>query len=186
MDVLSMLEESDDEGVTVTYEPVLPPVNLNVEGGFAPPPPAPHGIVTPVDNEMEDVEDEVLLSECLTRKMSGQENEAGGSGTSKADEKSNFEEAEKTTNVDGDVALGSISSKRKKSLFKKTIVGVFGASNVHVEGGMTLSFSFVLVIYHPFVNVLSFVSACDVDLIMYRVEPGKWINTRQRIGFSRW
>ncbi|GJW37665.1 hypothetical protein Tco_0060585 [Tanacetum coccineum] len=90
MDVLSMLEESDDEGVIMTYEPVLPPVNSNVNGDLAPPPHAPDGIVTPVDNEMEDVEDEHSLSECLTRKMSGQGNEAGGSGTTKAGEKSNF------------------------------------------------------------------------------------------------
>ncbi|GKB47553.1 hypothetical protein Tco_0898306 [Tanacetum coccineum] len=90
MDVLSMLEESDDEGVIVMYEPVLPPVNSNVDGNLAPPPPAPDGISTPVDNEIEDVEDEHPLSECLTRKMSGQGNKAGGSGTTKAGEKSNF------------------------------------------------------------------------------------------------
>ena len=54
IDVLSMLVESDYEGVTVVLH-VIP----DVDGNPAPPQPMPEGEVPPIDHEMEDAEDKV-------------------------------------------------------------------------------------------------------------------------------
>lgn len=39
MDVLSLLDSPDDEGVTMVYEPLIPPINLDADGNHVPPPP---------------------------------------------------------------------------------------------------------------------------------------------------
>ncbi|GJT64457.1 hypothetical protein Tco_1015937 [Tanacetum coccineum] len=124
MDILSMLVASDDGGVLEHSEPVIPSTCLDDVERLVPPPFVPEGNVPPDDHEMKDMDDEVLMVDCLTRKRTRASKRAGGS---------DYDDAEKTIDVVVDVASGSRSSKKKKT--KKIVSDASGASWSRVEAG---------------------------------------------------
>ncbi|GJT74316.1 hypothetical protein Tco_1041041 [Tanacetum coccineum] len=133
VDILSMLVVSNDKGVEERSELVIPLEGLNAAEEPLPLSLVLEGVVPVGDHEMEDVEDEVLLSDCLHRKMTRPSVHAGRSGSAVADD----DEPEKA--VAANVACGSKLGKKRNKIKAKKIVddsSVAGGSGAGKPSGI--------------------------------------------------
>ncbi|GKE21300.1 hypothetical protein Tco_1432812, partial [Tanacetum coccineum] len=128
-----MLVVYNDKGVEERSELVIPLEGLNAAEEPLPPPLVLEGFVPVGDHEMEDVEDEVLLSDCLHWKMTRPLVHAGRSGSAVADD----DEPEKA--VAANVACGSKFGKKRNKIKAKKIVddsSIVGGSGAGEPSGI--------------------------------------------------
>ncbi|GJX79105.1 hypothetical protein Tco_0327254 [Tanacetum coccineum] len=79
MDIFPLLIASNNEGVLGYCKPVIPPVSPDVVEGRVPPSSCLEVLCQKVDHDIEDVNDEVPLADCLTRKRSRQSDQGWSS-----------------------------------------------------------------------------------------------------------